>query len=379
MHTILFVDTDDSVLKKLPKAARKKFELKRVDTYPQAVKVLKGKKDVAVLVVELGLNDEDAFVFLANCYRDFPGVVRMVYSASSEFTDALNALNTGHVFRFVKKPCPPGDMIKILAQCVRRHVRKTQDLKASRNTLIGSVKALVDILDLVNPEAMSVSKRIRSRVLDTGRALGVQPIWQLDLAVTLSHIGCVALPEEIIGKIDSGASLSPEEQQIYGMHPRIAANLLTNIDQMAGISEIIRYQLLPNHEKQPLGSRIIKTSLDLDRMIQKGAEPMKILKHMRAKDRVYDPKVVEAMLKLERKKHEAPEAQAVREICMAELKEGMVMAEDMINQEGTKLLLRGQSVTKASLVRLQSFYLALGVVEPLHVYADSPGPPAKCS
>jgi len=380
MHTILFIDSNDDAIASLPKVAHEKFELKRVGSYSEAARILHGKAEIAVLVTELYIGGEDPFVFLANCYRDHPEAVRVVLTGRSEFTDALNALNTGRAFRYVKKPCPPEELLKVLAKSVRRHVRKTRELKATRNTLIGSVKAMVDILDLVNPEAMGLSKRIRNRVLDTGRALGIKPLWQLDLAVSLSHIGCVALPGEILEKIDQGKALSPEEQQIFGMHPRIAANLLANIDQMSRIAEIIRNQLMPQHEKQPLESRIIKAALDLDRMIKKGADTLTVLKHMRAKDRIYDPKVVEAMLALESgAAHLTQTETAVREICIGELRQGMVMAEDIVNHEGTKLLLRGQAVSKASLVRLQAFAVALGVLEPLRVFAETTGPPATCN
>ncbi|BBD07387.1 HD domain-containing phosphohydrolase [Desulfovibrio ferrophilus] len=370
MPTILFVDENDAVMANLPEVAHDKFELLLATSYEDATKRLKGQNDIAVVVTELNLNGEDGIVFLANARQNSPETVRIIFTAQNDFLDAFNALNTAQAYRFVKKPCPPQDLLKVIAKAVRRHSRKIKERRAARNSLIGSVKALVDILDMVNPEAMGLSKRIRSRVMATGKALEIKPLWQLDLAVTLSHIGCVALPAEILKKIDQGDNLTPEELQIFGMHPRIAANLLANIDQMAPVAEIIRHQLSPQHDKQPLESRIIKIALDLDRMVQKGAEAINVLKHMRAKDKIYDPLVVDAMLSLEGTT-QAPEPSSVREICISELEEGMIMAEDMVNKEGTKLLLRGQAVSKPSLIRLQSFYIALGVIEPIRVMAES--------
>ncbi|MBU1000981.1 MAG: response regulator [Proteobacteria bacterium] len=371
MTTILFVDKNDAILASLPQIAHEKFDLQLATSYKEAALRLKGKGEVAIIVSELGLNGENGIAFLAEARRDAPETVRIILTTKDKFSDAVNALNVAHAFLYIKKPCTPPDLLKALASAVRRHAQKAKERQASRNSLIGSVKALVDILDLVNPEAMGLSKRIRSRVMDTGKAMGVKPLWQLDLAVTLSHIGCVALPGEIIKKIDRGENLTPEEQQIFSMHPRIAANLLTNIEQMAPVAEIIRHQLAPLHEKQSQGSRIIKIALDLDRMLQKGAKAPAILKLMRTKDKVYDTKAVDAMLHLESAAAPAaPEPSAVREICISELEEGMVMAEDMINREGTKLMLRGQGVSKASLIRLQAFYVALGVNEPIRVLAD---------
>lgn len=361
--TILFVDEDNSTLKELSSKGVAGCEFQFAKSYPEALKALKGKKEIALLISELNLNGEDGIDFFCSAKKHRPSTVCMALTSAKEFEDVLKALNKARIFKYVPKPCPPKKLLKIIREGLDRHEEKRRERLAMRSALMGSVKALVDILDLVNPEAMGFERRIKKHVLATGKALKVKSPWRLELAVMLSHIGCVALPPEIIAKMDKGKKLTPEEKQIFGMHPSIAHSLLENINQMSTVANIIRHQHDRINDDQPLEARIIKVALDMDRMRRKGAPAEKILEVMQTKKDVYDPKVVKAMLKLET----SSAAESCRELSVADLEEGMVLAEDMVNNEGTKLMLRGQAISKASLTRLKAFHVSLGVIEPIEV------------
>lgn len=360
---ILFVDNDASVTEHLTDKFRRKCDVRHVDSYQAAQDMLAGDEEVAVVVADLDVGGGDGIVFLTKARLSSPDTVRMVYSARDAFADALNALNTGRVLRYIKKPCPAEEMTRFLVRGVQFHQESVKERKAMRRSLVGSVKALVDILDLVNPEAMGLSRRIRKGVLETGRAMGVKPLWRLELAVILSHIGCVTLPGEILEKMEEGRKLTPEEQSMFSMHPRIAADLLANIDQMGDVAEIVRRQRMGLHDGQPVEARIIKVALDLDRLVHKGGDPSEMLRRMRKKESTYDIEVVDAMLGVTTSNGDS----SVVELPVEELEAGMVLADDLVNKDGSKLLLRGQSISKASLVRLQSFQEALGIIHPVSI------------
>lgn len=366
--TILFVDENLSYVEALPSKVRRKFDLQAVDSYGAAQARLARGGEVAVVVVDLDVRGEDGIVFLSNARLTSPDTVRIVYSSRTRFADALNALNTARVFRYVRKPCPSGEMARFLVRAVQYHTERLKEQQALRKSLVGSIKALVDILNLVNPEAMSRSRRIWKRVMETGRALHVRPLWRLELAVTLSHLGCVAIPQEILEKLSLGEDLEPEEQQIFGMHPRIAANLLDNIDQMGPVAEIVRRQRMALHKEQPIEARIIKAAQDLDSLEQKGASAEDILEHMREQKDVYDQGVIDALFRIQA----MHAASGVLQLGVGELEEGMVMAADLVNAEETRLLLRGQVLTGVSLSRLKAFAGDLKVVEPILVEAPAP-------
>lgn len=365
-HTILFIDNDDTAFAGLPEKLHKKYSLKLAKSYKEAAIILKKTPQCCLVISELNLDKRDGVAFLRQIRQKFPKIVRMVMTDRSEFSEACEALNIAEVFQIIPKPCPPETLTKAIGKGVKKFEEAREQQQAMRTTLLGSVKALVDIVDMVSPEAMGFAKRIRDLVAKTGKALGYKPLWQLDLAVMLSHIGCVALPDEVIYKMDSGEALTPEEKQIFGMHPEITSTLLANISQMAPVAEIIRHQHDPLNTKQPLGSRIIKVALDLDRLERMGKDPLTILDKMSTKGKLYDPQVVKTMVKL----LTPADLGAVSQLSVEELEEGMVMAKDLVNKDGSKLLLRGQPISKASLIRLKAFHIALGIMDPIHVLTD---------
>ncbi|WP_461210553.1 HD domain-containing phosphohydrolase [Desulfocurvus sp. DL9XJH121] len=364
---ILFVDRDDSHVKSLPGKFVSKFDLRHVDSYEAAIDVLARRKDVAVVISDLDVGGGDGIVFLANARLSSPDTVRMVFTARNKFTDALNSLNTARAFLFIKKPCPPVELARFLFRGVQFHTESIKEQRAVRKSLVGSVKALVDILHLVNPGAMQLSRRIWKRVMEVGKALGVKPLWRLELAVTLSHLGCVGMPVDLLEKMEKGLTLTLEEQQVFGMHPHVAANLLANIDQMEPVAEIVRQQRMPLHESQPVEARIIHVALDQAQMEAEGASPEEIQAMLRERAGTYDPEVLRVMLDMV--KPETPASQLGLKV--AELHAGMVMAVDLVNKDGTVLLPRGMTLSKPSLMRLQAFPEELGLVEPVLVEAES--------
>jgi len=358
-YSILFVDETHAALKDFSCDCEDKLKLLFASSYEDALGKLGNTRDCRVLIAELNLNGEDGMAFLEQVQKRFPRTVRLILTESKKFEDVRDALNSG-VLQYLEKPCAAD----VLKGAVCKALQKSKEDRERRNSLLGSVKALIDILDMVNPAAMGFAKRIRDLVVETGKDLGFRPIWQLELAVMLSHIGCVALPSAILKKVDQGKMLTPEEKQIFGMHPDIAANLLANIPEMAPIAGIISRQHETLSSNQPLGSRIIKVALDLDRFGRAGRDPLTILDKMSAKTKLYDHAVVKSMLKFY---CDSGMCAMSRQINVEQLEEGMIMARDLVNKDGTTLLLRGQSVSRASLIRLKAFHVSLGVLDQVHV------------
>lgn len=363
--TILLVDGDDAALRELAPFF-KDCSLIHCASYKEALVSLRRIDNCRVVIAEIGLHDECGTSFLQAVQKKHPRTVRMVLSGRTGFSDVCDALNRGHIYRYIAKPCDTKELVQHVRDALAHFDAESDQYQDMRSSLFGSVKALIDILDMVRPEAIGFAKRIRERVLTVGKALGVKPLWQLELAVMLSHIGCLALPTEVMEKVDQAVEMTPEEKQIFWMHPTIASSLLSNIPGMGPIAEIIGQQHFSFTDSQPMGARIIKVALDLDRWERRNRDPLAILNQMKAKAKNYDPRVVQVMQKLLTRKGSGD----VRQLHVEELAEGMILAKDLVNKDGTKLLLSGQPISKASLIRLKQFHIALGIMDKVHVMAE---------
>lgn len=360
---ILFVDGDRQVLEDMTATLGQKFPMATAASAREALEALSQGDPVAVAVCELELPDLDGATLLAKIKEISPSTVRIAVTRRHDFKAALKAVNLGGALRLLTKPLQPQAVAAALGEGLQQYQAYVREKDLFKDTLQGTVRVLVDILGLVSPYAIGRSMRIRDRVLLLGRSLGVRPSWQLDLAVTLSQIGCVALPPDIIAKLYAGGNLTPEEKNRFDTHPVIAAKLLRNISRMANVANIILNQNRKASDNPPLEARILKAALDLDHLERKGAPPVKALEAMRQRPGAYDPKVLDALeahLKTCAK-------EAGQEVTLESLEEGMVLAQDLVNKDNTKLMLKGQAVSKASLMRLKMFAAELGVTGSLLV------------
>lgn len=347
---ILFVDDEPNILDTFRRNLRRAFDVATAEGPEQGLQALESAGPFAVVVSDLRMPVMDGIVFLEHVRERAPDAVRIILSGHGDFATAVAAVNRGAVFRFLTKPCPPEELVGVLRDALRQHRLVVAERELLRGTLRGSVQVLTDVLALVNPEAFGRSERIRDLVVKLGARLDAKPLWQLELASMLCQLGCVALPPDTLRKRLSGEDLTAEEQQIWGMHPEIAANLLTNIPRLGEVAAMIGAQQMPPGPDVPLGARILRTALDYDVELRRGLSPSLAVAALRVRAERYDPAVLAALAASVADASDVP----MREVPLTGLRPGMVLARDLTNAAGTPLLLAGQRLSDASISRLRN-------------------------
>jgi response regulator RpfG family c-di-GMP phosphodiesterase len=347
---ILFVDDEPNILDTFRRNLRRAFDVATAEGPEQGLQALESAGPFAVVVSDLRMPVMDGIVFLEHVRERAPDAVRIILSGHGDFATAVAAVNRGAVFRFLTKPCPPEELVGVLRDALRQHRLVVAERELLRGTLRGSVQVLTDVLALVNPEAFGRSERIRDLVVKLGARLDAKPLWQLELASMLCQLGCVALPPDTLRKRLSGEDLTAEEQQIWGMHPEIAANLLTNIPRLGEVAAMIGAQQMPPGPDVPLGARILRTALDYDVELRRGLSPSLAVAALRVRAERYDPAVLAALAASVADASDVP----MREVPLTGLRPGMVLARDLTNTAGTPLLLAGQRLSDASISRLRN-------------------------
>jgi response regulator RpfG family c-di-GMP phosphodiesterase len=204
--------------------------------------------------------------------------------------------------------------------------------------------------------------------------LHVSELWSIKTAAMLSQIGCVILPESVLKKVYRGEVLTGEESQLYNQHPFIAYDLIAKIPRMKRVAEIIKFQDkyydgvgMPGDTQQgnaiPMEARILKVALDFDALESSGKSKFEAFGNMQQRKGWYDPEVIDALKTAFAKeiKYE------VKTTVVAELLEGMILAEDIQSSQNVLLASKGQQVNQSMILRLQSFRKSGGVREPFTV------------
>jgi len=102
--TILFVDDDRSILHSLRRnLIRDSFASLFSQSGKEALEVL-ATRHVDVIVADLRMPEMDGIQLLQVVRQQYPEIVRLVLSASSDIDRILDTINKGEVFRFIVKP-----------------------------------------------------------------------------------------------------------------------------------------------------------------------------------------------------------------------------------------------------------------------------------
>lgn len=371
---ILFVDDDSNILAAFRRQLRKQFTIETAPGGGEGLEAVKNSGPFAVIVSDLRMPRMDGIEFLSRVRALAPDSVRMMLTGNADLHAAVEAVNQGHIFRFLTKPCGPEVLTAALNSGTAQYRLITAERELLEKTLRGTIKVLGEMLALLNPEAFGRASRITRYVKEVAQQMGAPDVWQLETAAALSQIGCIMLPEDALMKLYKGQPLAPEESQLFNMHPFLAYDLLSHIPRMEEIAEIISYQEkhfdgsgIPHDDRHgkeiPLGSRILKVVLDFDTMVAGKVRKGEIIVNLKSRSGIYDSRVLAALEALV----VAEEGFESRAVTVAQLRDEMILAQDVTTIDGRLLLVSGYQVNKTMRERLRNFAVKPGVKEPIHV------------
>lgn len=182
-----------------------------------------------------------------------------------------------------------------------------------RGSFVQSVTALANAIDIRDTYTNTHSQQIANWAAKAARQLGCtsEEVNEIYLGGLLHDIGKIGIPDAILQK---PAKLDQAEWKIVHTHPTLGAELISPIKKLTGVSPMIessheRYDGLgyphgKKGEEIPLGARIISVVDSYSAMLDKRPykEPYSkdriIFELKENSNKMYDPKVVEAFLKI---------------------------------------------------------------------------------
>jgi response regulator RpfG family c-di-GMP phosphodiesterase len=373
---VLFVDDESQMLEAISRTLRKQVDLQTACGGVEGLRVLREEGPFALVVSDMRMPAMNGAQFLAKVREQAPDTVRMILSGQADFQATIAAVNEGHIYRFLSKPCPSDQLLAAVQDGFNQHRLLTAEKVLLEQTLSGAVKMLVEILGMVSPAASSRAGRLQRYVTELSRALGLLGRWQWGLAAHVSQIGCAALPQEILFKVEVGQTLTEDERRLYESHPDVAAKLLAAIPRLEDVAAIVASQGGPldfvgmpddltQWDIRSAGQLLLRTSIEYDRLLTRGLKSDAVTDSLRASKYGLPPSVLKALLSLST----VGPGRIVRQVRLKDLVIGMILDEDLVSPKGIRLVPSGAEVTRTLMIRLTSIASGVGVAEPFRVRA----------
>jgi response regulator RpfG family c-di-GMP phosphodiesterase len=356
---VLCVDDEARVVEGLVLHLRKDYEVHTALSGDEALKALKQMGGAAVIVSDMRMPGMDGAMLLRQVLVLYPDTTRILLTGEPGRDAAIAAVNNAQIFRFLAKPCAPDQLRTAIEAGVMQHRLIRAERTILKETLVGCIKALIDVLAITNPVAFGRASRVKRMSMEFAESIGCQDYWQLDAAAMLSQIGYLSLPAPLVDKLYYGETLSPEEKTLAQGVPDVAMTLLENIPRLDPVIQILAALRWTDEQIARLGdgtigsgTRILGLVLEYDALITQGHSTDVAVQTLRRRASRFGENLIEKFahhLGAGSGKAEA------REMPLRTVQPGMIIMQDIRTHQGTLLVARGFEVSNTFLERSRNF------------------------
>ena len=377
---VLFVDDDINLLKASRRLLRKDVDLEIANGANEALALMERSGPFDVLVSDQNMPEMKGIALLGEAAKRWPLTVRILLTGNDDQDTAISAVNEGKVFRFVRKPCQPSELLAAIREAGQQHSLLAAEKMLLEKTLSGSVKVLTDVLSLTEPELFKKAMKVQKWARRLAPHLNLSNPWELNLSTMLYPIGMVALPDDVAQRFAAGEELSAEEKSIVETIPATARDLIKNIPRLENVAKTIFYSRkgydgsgFPHEdvkgEDLPLSARVLHILIDLvDEVVDKDMSILEGLKALANKPQLYDLRLLELATKL-LPGEAAPQnqIQVFEKLMPNQLTEGDMVMKPIKDQNGRVLLTSGSELTTMIIKRLKLMQKAGSIAEQIHI------------
>jgi response regulator RpfG family c-di-GMP phosphodiesterase len=419
---VLMVDDDPIVLSAFQRVLHKEdYEFKTTTSPEDALSLLKNDL-YAVVISDQHMPAMEGSLLLEKLREISPSTVRIMITGDAHIDAAIEAINKGEVYRFLRKPWDNDDIRMTLKQAIQQfdlvaENKRLQELTKSQNAelkelnqnleakvqertgeVLGlhqklqasfreTVQALAGIADLHSRIIGNHTKRVGAMSLELGKRMNLSEtdLFDLEFAGMLHDVGKVAVPADILKKALS--SLTTYERGILETHAVKGEAVLRVIPHFAKVSKLVRH----HHERYdgtgfpdrlkgtqiPLGSRIISVVNVFDKFLNgqkvyESATPEKALAQIESRcPAEFDPEVVSALAKYVRQGEGKWWTWGEIEMGLRDLQVGMMLSRDLKTASGILLLPKDHEIQEKDLQRMLNFQDTDPIIDDIYVYRNA--------
>jgi signal transduction histidine kinase len=180
--TLLVVDDEPEVLRSVHDLLRLEYKVITCTSGPEAVRVLEAPGEIHVVMSDQRMPGMTGVEVLRQARKLRPDVTRLLFTAYADIRAVIDAINQGHVYRYINKPWEPNELEAIVRQAVEQH-----DLIVERDRLMAELQD-------TNRRLMEANRlkgafiEVASHELNTPVAvvLGMTELWKMSLGENAS-------------------------------------------------------------------------------------------------------------------------------------------------------------------------------------------------
>lgn len=428
---LLLVDDEQNILSSLRRLFRPVgYKIHMATGGQQGLEILE-KEKIDLIISDMKMPEMDGAEFLAKVAKQWPDTVRILLTGYADIESTISAVNEGKIYQYISKPWDDNDILISVRQALhQKYLEKERDrlleltskqkkvlqnlnanlenkvksrteevrqtmgqLQVAHTSLkknyVSTIKVFSNIIELSEGGDSSHTRNITDLAHKIAKKVGMSDddAQQVIFASLLRNIGRIGLPNELVSKPLN--NLDNEETKKVLKHPVIGQGILMALDYLQDAATIIRHQYelydgsgYPDHlqgQNIPLGARIISLVSDYFAG-QEGLLSSERLSASESREYIkrnsgirYDQKLVDVLFELlgvtDSTISKQKKVGGVK-ISSLNLKDGMVLARDLVMYNGVILLTKGHKLTEDIIRRI--IKMESSVQEDIIIYVVTP-------
>ena len=124
---ILMIDDEPDVLAGFRRNLKNNFEVYTAANSIEAMNVIKSSEEFAVIVSDYQMPGINGIALFTIIKKMCPNSVRVLMTGHPDMEIAIDAVNEGHIFRFLTKPYPISRLIRVINECIEKYNSKLKN------------------------------------------------------------------------------------------------------------------------------------------------------------------------------------------------------------------------------------------------------------
>lgn len=353
---VLMIDDEPHILAGFQRLLGRRFDLTCVESGSDAISRLRAGEVFPVIVTDMRMPGMTGVELLAQVCEMRTESVCLMLTGNADQQTAIDAINRGHVYRFLTKPCAPDVLEAAIQEAVRKYDVAHAERVLLKETVAGSVRMLLGAIELSNPRLAEAQALIKSHAKELMTSIGLQNEWQIPMAAQLSMFGLVTVPG-----LRKDQLLTEESVKMASL---IGGELLTNIPRLQVVAQMVarQWEYGPLGEAPDLksalpvtGARILRLALDVSREELAGHSTAAVLSSLQALGN-HDARFFTGLRRASERVQSSfePVDTSVQAFTLIQLSAGMKLAQDIITKDGLLLFTAGNELTQVAIVALRN-------------------------
>ena len=162
---VLYIDDEQNNLNGFKATFRFDYVFLIAVNIPQAYEHLKAHPDISVILCDQRMPDKTGVQFFEEMREEYDEPVRMLITGYTDIESVIDAVNRGHIFRYIKKPWTDSD--------IRSAIEEANKFYLTNSLLVAKNRELQSAYDELGKFAYSVTHDVRGPLLSILGALDI--------------------------------------------------------------------------------------------------------------------------------------------------------------------------------------------------------------